>query len=271
MSITYKTVLAEAVRGYNNIQTALAVNKDTTGVNIKTLTTAGSNISNLNTADQMVTAINKLTIISAGSLSGGGLSIGSQSVTLEKGETTGTGNITTSLTDNGTTEPTSGYYIAIKANTSSITASRAAVSASISTAGYISSGNQITGLSSTSTTSSGVSSTEYFKIPTSTCTKTGLGTGSSDTSGILIVHNAGYTAASTTYINSATVSAGKSFTVNNNSGNLFVNNNDTMESLVTVSTQDCSINVQNNLFDIKDNSGSSRLVPLLSLISNRLF
>lgn len=115
-----------------------------------------------------------------GGLSGGGLTVPNSSVTLAKGDTDGTGNITSSITDNGTTEPTSGYYIAVSGTAAAITASRAAVSRAAvkyngGVNGWVNVADNTDALSSgslasTTKSNTATTATEYFTIPTGGCT-----------------------------------------------------------------------------------------------------
>lgn len=270
MPITYKSVLTEAVRGYNKIQNALSEQSAVTSINSVTSNSDG-NITRIHTADEMVNGIKKLTANAAGSLSGGTLTVPNSTVTLEKGKTTGTRNITSVLEDSGTTEPTSGYYIAIKGNASAITASRSAVSTSISAAGYIGAASQISSLSSTTKSNSATNTTEYFKIPSSTCSRSGISTGTSNTSGLSITHRAGYIEASTYYITEAVILPSKTFKINN-TGEVKIDNNINNIANVTgkilINTVDSQILVENNTFDVKDSNGTSLLASIDGLLTS---
>lgn len=109
MAITYKTVLAEAVRGYNNIQNALAVNSSVTGVDLNTISKSSNTVSNTATASKMVTEIGKLTTLAAlGSITSNTADV---SVYTTDGSNAGV-NISSIVGTKATTEPTSGYYLA---------------------------------------------------------------------------------------------------------------------------------------------------------------
>lgn len=126
MAITYKTVLAEAVRGYNNIQNALAVNSSVTGVDLNTISKSSNTVSNTATASKMVTEIGKLTALAAlGSITSNTADV---SVYTTDGTNAGV-NISSIVGTKATTEPTSGYYLAF-------TGSGSGGKAQISTAGF---------------------------------------------------------------------------------------------------------------------------------------